>query len=93
MTPPMDEPQETIEKAAIRFEGTVYTVPRPGRHHNVIREMARQGFGPEAMHDQGFVTNTARFVNRREACRIATEADQIIKKTGGDDDLFSEDVW
>lgn len=42
--------------------------------------------------EQGFVTSLARFVDRKEALRIATEANQIIQKNGSDNILFSEDI-
>ena len=60
---------ETIETAAIMFEGRVYTVPRPGRHHNVMRHMWNT-WGDKPGEErfirgetQGFVTSTGRFVN------------------------------
>lgn len=31
---------ETIVAAAIQLDGTVYSVPAPGRHHNVMRHVA-----------------------------------------------------
>lgn len=83
-----------IDRAAIKWGGLVHSVPAPGRHHDVIREMARRGFGPEAMTNQGFVTDVGQFVDRKEACAIATAAGQIVnKKTYPDWLLFSEDVW
>lgn len=41
---------------------------------------------------QGFVTQDGRFVDRREAKRIAYRAGQLIRETHPTD-LFSEDVW
>ena len=84
---------EMILAAAIRHDGIVYSVPKPGRHHNVIRIMNRRGMGPETMREQGFLTNTGRFVDRKEACLIARAADQIMLKTEPVGLLFSEDVW
>lgn len=84
---------ETIVAAAIRHDGVVYSVPAPGRHHDVIRLMADQGFGPRCMHDQGFVASDGRFLNRIGALRVAKEAGQIKRKTGPADKLFSEDLW
>lgn len=40
--------------------------------------------------EQGFLTNTNRFVGREEAGQIAFQSGQIKTKT---DHLFSEDVW
>lgn len=86
---------ERIVAAALRYRRVTYSVPPPGRHHSVMRLMSEKGLGTEAMHNQGFVTSTGRFVNRCEAFKIATEAGQIIKKTGNPNsqDLYSEDVW
>jgi hypothetical protein len=89
---------ERIHVAAIKHaDGTVYAVPRPGRHHTVIAYMSEQGkpynCRNEERHEQGFVTSVGRFVDREEACRIARAAGQILQKTGGRDTLYSEDVW
>lgn len=89
---------ERIERVGIRWNNHVYSVPQPGRHHDVIRHMSARGLGPECMHDQGFVTDTARFVDRFEALAIAKESKQIITRKGETaplscDRLYSEDVW
>ncbi len=42
MTFPMPE---TIETAAILHRGRVWTVPRPGRHHDVIRRIRDEAPG------------------------------------------------
>jgi len=85
---------ETIERAAIRRYSTVWSVPRPGRHHDVIAFMAEQGV--DALGDystQGFTTSSGRFVDREEAMRLAKAAGQLVDDPRYDDMLFSEDVW
>jgi hypothetical protein len=85
-----------IECAALLTEdGQVVSLPRPARHHDVIQHMTRQGFTPEAIarSEQGFTTDTLRFVRRKPALRIAWKADQLIKETAPAHGLFSEDVW
>lgn len=42
---------------------------------------------------QGFVTNYRRFVDREEGLKIAIAANQIVKKHGIPDMLFSEDLF
>ena len=42
---------------------------------------------------QGFLTSLNRFVDRQEAWNIAKEANQIIKVTGGEGTLYSEDIF
>lgn len=42
---------------------------------------------------QGFLTSTGRFVDRKEAYRIALNAGQINESNGVDGELFSEDLY
>lgn len=42
---------------------------------------------------QGFFTNLRDYINRGEALVVARLANQIIQKTPGDHELFSEDLW
>jgi hypothetical protein len=91
----LDENVEMIVRAAIRYDGTVYSLPAPARHHNVIALMIRDGLPNEscAIHNQGFVTSTDRFVDRYEAFRIARAAGQLWRSPTPPDMLTSEDVW
>lgn len=88
-----DEP-ETVDRAAIRYEGRVWSMPRPARHHNIVYMMARtEDLPPEAMHDQGFVTSRGRYVDRYEARALAEAANQLLPGAYVLPQLFSEDVW
>lgn len=84
-----------IAKAAIFLDGAVHTVERPGRHHDIIRELAEAGFKTPIGGVQGFVTSKGVFVDRKEALTIALDSKQVTidkchaPKTG----LFSEDLW
>lgn len=82
-----------IVAAAIKQGNMVCSVPKPGRHHDVIREMARSGVPIPIDGQQGFLTSEGAFVNRYEARDIARMAGQILTKYGNPDQLFSEDVW
>lgn len=94
---------ERIEAAAVMEKGElVCFVPRPGRHHDVLRRMARAGFPIPIVGTQGFITSAGRFVDRYEARKIAEAAGQIIAGRIDKDgipykadhpQLFSEDVW
>lgn len=55
--------------------------------------MTEAGLGPQCHRHQGFVTSEGRFVDRREALKIAREAAQIVAKTEPANRLFSEDLW
>lgn len=98
---------ESILASAIRFNGQVWSVPRPGRHHDVIRYIIEITPGLQTVGgEQGFIAGEGatqgRFVDRLEGRKIAEAAGQIIagrRDNDGipyvstDDRLFSEDVW
>lgn len=59
-----------IVAAAIRdIDGKVWSVPPPGRHHDVIQLMRAEGYtGPVSGEDQqGFLLNDGRFCRRKAA--------------------------
>lgn len=83
---------ERIECAAIQHQGKTYALARPARHNDIInwicdeREISFVGSS-----GQGFLTNTGRFVNRKDAQYIARDAKQIVQLIGSV--LTSEDMW
>lgn len=94
----IDKPVEKIIQAAIKydFDGktVIFTLPRPNRHHHIYKE-----FNPlTALSDknynetQGFISTNG-FVDRVEGLKIATEANQIIKKHPSYNELYSKDMW
>ncbi|MNU19483.1 hypothetical protein D3C71_77110 [compost metagenome] len=88
---------ERIVHAATRDSktGRIYSVVAPGRHHNLVSLMRQIGVATtgENRRAQGFITSRGRFLDRREALKVATLANQLIRKTAPEDRLFSEDVW
>lgn len=93
--------KEVIKAAALKHKdtGKIYSVPKPGRHHDVIRVIHEEHKGdPRAARKvvmgstQGFVTSHDRFVDRYEALVIAKRVGQLIKEWVTDR-LYSEDVW
>lgn len=89
-------PVECISTAAIEVDGEVWTLPRPARHHVLIRAwcMSHYKDGKDARipdgYEPGFVTDYGRFVDTEEAARIAFKAGQIDEEKRI---LFSEDLW
>ena len=88
---------ERIAAAAVRAKGRfndhklVWSVSPPGRHCDLMGMS-----DPEAEEgmEQGFVTDTGRFVDREEGHLIAKAAGQIIHRCGGDHHtLYSENLW
>lgn len=88
---------ERIIGAAIQHaDGEVYSLPPPARHHDVIRLMgARFNDRREEGHEQGFITSSGAFVDRKSAWVLAERAGQLLPRapTGPPGTLFSEDVW
>lgn len=87
---------ERIVAAAIVFEGINCVLPPPARHHTILHAIAHLRpdviIGPD---EQGFVTDTGRWVDRFEAKRIAIEAQQYLVPEDIDlrDRLYSEELW
>lgn len=81
---------EIIVGVSILYRNTAYSMPKPNRHHNVIRMIG----GIEDEDLQGFITNTGRFVDRVEGLAIALAANQVldVKNIRGGL-LYSEDLW
>lgn len=84
-----------IAQAAIKYSDLgVVTLPRPARHHHIINAVyVRHGRATGGEDIQGFITDTDEFVTREVALQLARGYNQIIKKIGNPDMLFSEDLW
>lgn len=86
--------ERIVRAAVLHPDGGVYSVPVPGRHHDVIRVMGARFRDHEKHCVFGFLTNTGRFVDREEGHRIAKDSGQIIFRCGGDSHtLYSENLW
>jgi|GEM_PF-6102148 len=77
-----------IKYAAIKKTETEIYI---GWHHHHILWCMPMGYLSDCA--QGFVTTGGRFVDREEGLKIATEHNQIVKKHGYLNELFSEDMW
>jgi len=82
---------ERIKESAILFPNMkVYT----GKRHCDCFAVARAAGEHSPRHEvQGFVTDDGRFVDRKEAARIAIASKQIVATKFKDDELFSEDLY
>jgi hypothetical protein len=83
-------PHECIKYADIRWNGEVWLGQRHDMIMKAIRAVERV---QKVVGDQGFVTSTGRFVDRKEAGRIAIAAGQITALKFQKHDLFSEELW
>ena len=76
-----------IKAAAIYKDGKIYT----GKNHSeIIREHPHEFKSSNSI--QGFISEDEDFWGRTAALHIATEADQIVKKSGNPRVLYSEDL-
>jgi hypothetical protein len=82
-----------ITGVAIKYNNTVYALPKPNRHHNVIHSIEDIS-GP---HEEGFILDDGTFLGRRAAMQLAKENGQLNRRSGENfyqgPDLYSEDLW
>jgi hypothetical protein len=86
-----------ITHVAIRFNGVVYSLPKPNRHHNVIWLIVEQT-GVETVdahgEDQGFLDSEGEYLTRKEALDNARFNDQLRDdRPIWNEELFSENLW
>ncbi len=85
-----------ITHVAMFWEGKLYSLPKPNRHHHIIHQVATETGRSIGRSWQGFLDDTGKFIGRKEACKLAERAGQlnvVRPKTSPRDVLFSEDVW
>ena len=83
-----------ITHVAIIYQGVTYSLPKPYRHHDVIRDIVVRTGGPVGLNQQGFLTDKGLFLDRRKALVHAYVFRQVTdpaKIRGGQ--LYSEDLW
>ena len=86
----------SIVSAAIKdIDGKVWSVPQPGRHHNIIALMRESGYvGPVAGKDQqGFILSNGNFCRRYAALGVAYKSGQLKNGTTIGSVITSEDLW
>lgn len=86
-----------ITHVAIRWREKVYSLPKPNRHHDVIRLIAEENnvsYVDAREDDQGFLDENGQFYRRRAALMHALMHNQVKDpKQVRLGMLFSEDVW
>lgn len=90
-------PRPRITHVAVRFNGQIYSLPPPNRHHDVIWEIARVTNASTVRaggDNQGFLDESGRYLTRKEALLVALENNQVkdASQIRGRS-LFSEDLW
>lgn len=79
-----------IFAAAIKWDGVVFYLPQPARHHTIIRVYGKRRFSKMI---EGFLDTNEGFVDRKRAARIAIVEGQIEKTKFQPNTLFSADLW
>lgn len=83
-----------ITGVAIKKDGVVYSLPKPNRHHDVIKMMTEEyKLTPPNSGEQGFIDNFGDFYLRKPAKLIAILNNQLLTTARDNDMLFSEDLW
>lgn len=88
-----------ITHVAIQYNGRTYSLPKPNRHHDIIRLIYKEtGKGIDGPDVQGFLDNYGNFLNRYEAMDHAKQHNQLIRPENqtniyNGSKLFSEDIW
>lgn len=70
-----------ITHVAIRYQGKIWSLPAPNRHHHVIRFISEQtGDKYIDAHgdDQGFLTEKGTYLSRERALEVARLNGQIL---------------
>lgn len=95
--------KRAIEKAPIRITGVavcandlIYAMPAPNRHCDIMFRLfaVNKELFNDKNTEQGFITTTGEFVNRRQGLRLALAAGQVLEENlVAPPELFSEDLW
>ncbi len=87
-----------ITHVAIRFNGIIYSLPKPNRHHDVIRhivETTDTKYVDAHGDDQGFLDDKGVYYRRKPALMHAKANNQVKPGAMGLrlGELYSEDIW
>lgn len=86
---------DIITHVAIIHKDVTYSLPKPNRHHHVIKYIVEEcKQTPPVSGLQGFLTKNGKFLNRTNARILAEETNQILPNADlRANILFSEDLW
>lgn len=86
--------EHMITHVAIRVNEKVWALPKPNRHHDVIRLIYdKTGQTQTAECEQGFLDHEGRFLRREPALLYAIACKQLNKNPVIGGKLFSENLW
>lgn len=85
-----------ITHVAIKYQGVIYSLPKPNRHHQVLWMIV------EKLHldsidtqesEQGFLDADGAFLRRKPAWLRVEQTGQLINNTRWPGGLYSENLW
>lgn len=84
---------QKIVGVAVLYEGEIFSLLAPNRHHHVLR-MIGGIYGP---HEEGFILDDGTYIGRTDAMQLAKDNGQLNRRKGENyyqgPELFSEDLW
>jgi len=80
-----------ITGVAVKSNGSVYSLPKPHRHMDVLALMKRNDI-PLVPREEGFILSSGRFIDRYVALALAAETGQL-NGIGNGKWLNSTDLW
>lgn len=85
--------RQRIVCAAIR-QANGFVICGARHFDTIMREQIKHSKLDWTRAEQGFIDQRGMFLNREQALAVAAEADQIVRRCGGDDtELFSENLY
>ena len=86
-----------ITDVAIRFHGAIYSLPKPNRHHDVIRKIVEATdvrYVDAHDEDQGFLDESGKYLTRKQGLRVASLNNQMRPEHPiWHNELYSENLW
>lgn len=82
-----------ITHVAMIYQGKLWTLPKPNRHHNIIKLYYKTTGLSLNEHKEGFLDDHGNFLDRTQALKHALNCGQIKEPKFQPDLLFSEDLW
>lgn len=85
----------------LNYSKYIFQLPAPKRHHHLIHNRAKyfnfdvpcEHYWNSHVESQGFYTNKRRFIDRKEAKKIALARGQALDPDNLKSELYSEDLW
>lgn len=83
-----------ITHVAIIYDGKLYSLPKPNRHHHIIHQIHLETGDMDIFGEQGFLDDQGKFLDRASALIHARECGQLLpERPLWDDWLYSENIW